>query len=74
MGLVDALRSYEQADEDGAMCRVSRHAVDEGADAIAILERIVLTARKCEGDQAHRILPNLWPLIAEADKLFPKAG
>lgn len=35
-----------------------------------LLHRIVLTARMCDGDQAHCILPNLWPLICEADKMF----
>ena len=34
MSLIKALRAYQQADEDGVMCIVSRQAVDEAADEI----------------------------------------
>lgn len=34
MSLIEALRSYGQADEDGVMCIVSRQAVEEAADEI----------------------------------------
>lgn len=32
--IIEALRGYEQADEDGVMVLVSRQACDEGAEAI----------------------------------------
>lgn len=38
-------------------------------EASLILTKIVLAARKCNGDEPHRILPNIWPLICEADGL-----
>ena len=34
MSIVKALMSYQQADEDGVMCIVSRQACDEAADEI----------------------------------------
>jgi len=39
MSLVEALRSYQQADEDGIMVKVSRQACDEGAATIEELTR-----------------------------------
>lgn len=43
--------------------------LQEDRRAALILTKIVLAARRHEGHEAHRILPHLWPLIAEADKL-----
>lgn len=43
--------------------------LQEDRRASLVLQKIVLAARKYEGDEAHRIMPHLWPLIAEADKL-----
>lgn len=39
MSLVEALRSYSQADEDGVTVKVSRQACDEGAALIEELTR-----------------------------------
>jgi hypothetical protein len=45
--------------------------------AALILARIVLAARSVEGGEAHRVLPAIWPIICEAEKLPsmpPRAG
>jgi hypothetical protein len=39
MSLIDALRSYQQADEEGVIVKVSRQACDEAATAIEELTR-----------------------------------
>lgn len=36
-GVIEALRSYGQADMDGIMCIVSRQAVEEAIDALSAL-------------------------------------
>ena len=36
-----------------------------------LLEKIVTMTRLTQGDQAHRIMPHLWPLLCEAEKMFP---
>jgi hypothetical protein len=38
MTLIEALKSYQQADEDGVMVLVSRQACDEAADTISALQ------------------------------------
>lgn len=43
--------------------------LQEDRAASLLLTKIVLAARKHAGDEAHRIMPHIWPLIAEADKL-----
>ena len=44
MDLIEALRSYQQADEDGVMVLVSRQACDEAADEIERLRAALVSA------------------------------
>jgi hypothetical protein len=43
--------------------------LQEDRRAALILAKIVLAVRKHGGDEAHRIMPHIWPLIVEADQL-----
>jgi len=40
-------------------------------DSRDLLKKIVIATRESQGDQAHRIMPVIWPLLCEADKMFP---
>lgn len=43
--------------------------LQEDRKAALILQKIVLAARRKSGDEAHCIMPEIWPYICEADKL-----
>jgi len=53
----------------GAIVRDIVADLQDDRRAALILTRIVLAARRHDGEEAHHIMPHLWPLIAEADKL-----
>lgn len=45
--------------------------------ASLLLSRIVVAARSVDGGEAHCVMPAIWPIICEADKLPsmpPRAG
>ena len=71
---LDPVIDWYQSDE-----HPGRNTVDIVRDVVAdlqgdraaslLLAKIVMAVRKHSGDEAHRIMPHIWPLIAEADKL-----
>lgn len=50
--IIEALRSYDQADEEGVMVLASRQACDESADALTALHNQIETLKK-ERDEAQ---------------------
>lgn len=48
--------------------------LQEDRKAALLLHRIVVELRKVDGDQAHRIMPHIWPLLCEASKMMPAAA
>jgi Na+-transporting methylmalonyl-CoA/oxaloacetate decarboxylase gamma subunit len=59
--LVSVLRRMKQIDK-------------QAMSALKITRQIAEVAERADGNQAHRILPHLWPLVCDAHRLHKGEG